>query len=203
MTQYSCQLIPQTFQLLHAEMVVLLIQRVLGFLIKCTASRPTFQSVHSSHLASGTIPHMCTSVHHCQQDAVSLYENLSALLTHFTHSAKNMKILNAAYDILNRNIVHILNWECTRMAGFLDACVQSSGIIVPFLDTFLDSISLVNYKIQQDQTKFISGPKGKHLLQLFTDLHPVFTNRYLHWVDSDNVLICKFTMLLMKMPFYC
>ena len=46
MTQYSCQLIPQTFQPLHAEMIVLLIQRALGFLMKCTASRPTFQSVH-------------------------------------------------------------------------------------------------------------------------------------------------------------
>lgn len=98
----------------------------------------------SSHLASGTIRHLCTSV------------------------------------ILNRNIVHILNWECTKMASFLDACIQSSGIVVPFLDTFLDSISLVNHKIQQDLTKFISGPKGKHLLQLFADLDPAFTNRYLH-----------------------
>ena len=138
-----------------------------------------------SHLASGTIPHLCTFVHHSQQDVVSLNKNFKSLLKHFGHSGKSMEIVNEAYNSLSRNSVHILNWGCTRMPGFLDACVQSSRIIVPFLDT------LVNHKIWQHETKFIASPKGVYLLQLFSDLHPVFPNRYLHQIDSDNVLICE------------
>ena len=142
-------------------------------------------STCSFHSASGTVRNLCTSVNHSQQDAVNLYENLRALLKHFAHSAKSMDILNEACDILEMNNVHFLNWGPTRLAGFLDACVQSSRIIVPFLDT------LVNQKIREDETKLIASPKGVFLLQLFADLHQVFANRYLHRVDSDEVLICE------------
>ena len=128
----------------------------------------------ASHLASGTIRRLCSSVNHSQQDAVNLYDNLRALLKHFVCSAKSTELFNEACDVLEMNNVHILNWGSTRMAGFLDACVQSSHIIVPFLD------ALVNSKIREDETKFIASPKGVFLLQLFADLHPVFANRYLH-----------------------
>ena len=50
---------------------------------------------------------------------------------------------------------------------------------------------MVNCKIQQDETKFIGRQKGFYLLQLLADLHPVFANRYLYQVDSDDVLICE------------
>ena len=40
-----------------------------------------------------------------------------------------------------------------------------------------------------DQTKFIASPKGAFLLQLFADLHPVFSKRFLHKVDGEEVLI--------------
>ena len=50
---------------------------------------------------------------------------------------------------------------------------------------------MVNCNIQQDETKFIGRRKGFYLLQLFADLHPVFANRYLYQVDSDDVLICE------------
>ena len=139
----------------------------------------------ASHLASGSIRCLCTSVTHSQQNAVNLYENLRALLQHSTHSSKSMEILDEACDILELNNVHILNWGSKKMAGFLDACVQSSHIIAPFLDTF------VNWKIWEDETKFIVSPQDVLLLQLFADLYPVFVNRYLHWVDSDEVLICE------------
>ena len=132
-----------------------------------------------------TIQPFCTSVHHSQHNAVSLYENLRAFLKHFAHSVKSMETLNDACNILNRDSVHILNWGCAGIDDFLDACVWSLGIIVPFLDT------LVNCKIQQDETKFIGRRKGFYLLQLFADLHPVFANRYLYQVDSDDVLICE------------
>ena len=114
-----CQLITQMFRPLHVEMVVLLIQRVLGYLMKRMAPF----SKCSSHLLSGTMWRLCTSVYHSQQDAVSLYKNLRALPKHFAHSAKSMEILNEACNIFNRNSVHILNWRCTGIAGFLDACV--------------------------------------------------------------------------------
>ena len=40
-----------------------------------------------------------------------------------------------------------------------------------------------------DQTKFIASPKGAFLLQLFADLHPVFSKRFLHKVDGEEVVI--------------
>ena len=51
--------------------------------------------------------------------------------------------------------------------------------------------TIVNYKIREDETRFLANPKGVFLLQLFGDLHPGFTNRYLHQAGSDEVLICE------------
>ena len=120
-----------------------------------------------------------------QQDVVNLYKDLRALLKHFAHIAKSMDTLNEACDILEINNVDILKWGSTKMAGFSDACVQSSHITVPFLDT------VFNCKIQEDETKFMASPKGVFFQQLFADLHPVFANRYLHQVVSDEVLTCE------------
>ena len=139
----------------------------------------------SSHLASGTIPRMCTSVNSTQGDATSLYDNLKAPLKHFTMSPKSTEFLNNALNALELSSVHMLNWASARMAGFMDACVQASEILIPFLDT------LVAGNIRPDETKFIASPKGVYLIQLFADLQCIFTDSYLHHVDSDSVLICE------------
>ena len=67
----------------------------------------------------------------------------------------------------------------------MDACVQASKILIPFLDT------LVAGNIRPDETKFIASPMGVHLIQLFADLQCIFTDSYLRGVDSDSVLICE------------
>ena len=139
----------------------------------------------SSHLASGTIRRMCTSANSSQADATSLYDNLKALLKHFAMSPKSTEFLNNALNALELNSVHMLNWGSTCMAGFMDACVQASEILIPFLDT------LVAGNIRPDETKFIASPKGVYLIQLFADLQCIFTDSYLHRVDSDSVLICE------------
>ena len=139
-----------------------------------------------SHLSYGTIRRLCTSVSYSQEDAKKLYENLKAILRHFTMSPKSRKLLNNAPDALEMNNVHILNWGSTRMAGFLDACIQASSIIVPFLDT------IVTGSIREEEMMFLASPKRVFLLQLFADLHPVFTGKYLHYVDKDDVLVCEF-----------
>ena len=51
----------------------------------------------------------------------------------------------------------MLNLGSTHMAGFMDACVQASEILIPFLDT------LVAGNIRPDETKFITSPKGVYL----------------------------------------
>ena len=79
----------------------------------------------------------------------------------------------------------MLNLGSRHMAGFIDACVQASEILIPFLDT------LVAGNIRPDETKFIASPKGVYLIQLSADLHCIFTDSYLHCVDSDSVLICE------------
>ena len=42
-------------------------------------------------------------------------------------------MLHEALNMLEMNDIHLLNWGSTRIAGFLDACIQASNIIVPFL----------------------------------------------------------------------
>ena len=79
----------------------------------------------------------------------------------------------------------MLNWGSTCMAGFMDACVQASEILILFLDT------LVADNIRPNETKFIASPKGAYLILLFANLQCIFPDSYFHGVDSDSVLICE------------
>ena len=67
------------------------------------------------------------------------------------------------------------------MARFLDGCNQSSNILVPFLDT------LIAGKIREEAAYILSAT-DLFTLELFVDLHHIFTNQYLHCVDSDKIL---------------
>ena len=71
------------------------------------------------------------------------------------------------------------------MAAFLDACKQSSAILIPFLDI------LIRGKVRDVDASFILSVKGLFTLELFSDLHSIFANQYLHCVDSDRVLSCE------------
>ena len=135
-----------------------------------------------SHASAGTMKRLCTSQTMCNDDAKALYENLRKLLKHFSQSPKSTDLLNKAPHALEMNNTHLLNWGSTRMAGFIDACVHSSKIIVPLLDTIITR-----------QTAYIGSAKGVYQLQLFADLHTLFGNAYLHRVDSDGekILSCE------------
>ena len=102
-----------------------------------------------------------------QIDAKGLYENLKALLKHFSQSPKSSEMLHEALNMLEMNDIHLLNWGSTRMAGFLDACIQASNIIVPFLDT------VISGSIWPDETKFLTSPKG---------------NSFVHFLFPDEIL---------------
>ena len=106
-----------------------LLQELLGIKSPFTRS--------SSHMSYGTIRCLCTSETMSQIDAKGLYENLKALLKHFSQSPKRSEMLREAVNMLEMNDIHLLNWGPTRMAGFLDAYIQASNIIVPFLDTVI------------------------------------------------------------------
>ena len=84
-------------------------------------------------------------------------------------SPKSTELLNNALNVLEQNDMHMLVWGGTRMAGFLDACKQSSAILVPFLNT------LIAGKIREEAA-FILSAKGLFTLELFSDLHSIFTN---------------------------
>ena len=131
-----------------------------------------------SHLSAGTIRRLCTWVQYSQQDGKDLYEKLRSILKHFSKSPKSSKIRCT-------RIIHLLNWGSTCMAGFLDACTKALSIILPFLDT------LVTGQTHEDETKYLASPTGIYLLQLFAHLHCVFTDSYLHHVDSDDILVCE------------
>ena len=116
----------------------------------------------------------------CDTNAKALYENLRALLKHFSSSPKSTDALNEALSVLEMNNIQVLNWGSTRMSGLMDACVQSSKILVPHLDTII-----ITMKIHPEETSFIGSAKGVYMLQLFADINKVFTNEYLDKVDSD------------------
>ena len=136
----------------------------------------------SSYLAPGTIRRMCTSVNSSPEDAKNLHDNLHSILRHFAMSPKSTQLLNNTLDALEMSNILILNWESTRMVGFMDACSRASQIIVSFLDT------IVTGGIRNEETNFVASSKGLYLLKLFIDLHFVFTKNYLHCVDSDKIL---------------
>ena len=108
----------------------------------------------ASHTSYGTIQRLCTSERACQVDAKNLYENLRKLLKHFSMTPKSSELLSNALAAMEMHDVHLLNWGSTRMAGFLDACVQASKIMVPFLDT------IISNGVRPDETKYITSSKS-------------------------------------------
>ena len=78
----------------------------------------------------------CEYQHICRKMLKS-FTKISFILRHFAMSPKSTELLNNALDVLKMSSVHVLNWDSTRMTGFLDACIQASSIIVPFLDTIV------------------------------------------------------------------
>ena len=132
----------------------------------------------SSHAASGTT----SSVTMRDPDALTLYNYLRKTLKHFSITPKSTELLNNALNILKQNNIHMLVWGGKRMARFLDGCNQSSNILVPFLDT------LIAGKIREEEAAYILSATGLFTLELFVDLHHIFTNQYLHCVDSDKIL---------------
>ena len=95
------------------------------------------QASCASHAASGTVRRTTTSATMSDPDAVLFYNLFRKILKHFSMSPKSPELLNNALNVLEQNDIHLLVWGGTRMAGFLDACKQSSAILVPFLDGLL------------------------------------------------------------------
>ena len=87
-----------------------------------------------------------------QIDAKRLYNNLKALLKHFSQSPKSSEMLYEALNMLEMNDIHLLNWGSTLMVGFLDAYIRASNIIVPFF------YKVISRSIRPDETKFLTSP---------------------------------------------
>ena len=78
-------------------------------------------------------------------------------------------MLYEAINILEINDIHLLNCGSARMAGFLDASIQASNIILPFLDT------VISGSIRPDETKFVTSHKDKAF------------NACVHFIFSEEV----------------
>lgn len=95
-------------------------------------------SCHSSHISAGTIRRTCTSVNHSKDDAKLLHENLkNILIKDFVMSTKSMEMLQNALNNLEMNQIYLHKWRFMRMTGFLDACIWTTSILEPFLDTII------------------------------------------------------------------
>lgn len=138
----------------------------------------------ASHLASGNIRRWWTSVNQSQQDAVNLYQNLRALLTHFTHSTKSI-------GILKWGLWYTWDKQCSHSQLRLNRNGHFFGCLYPVITHY----PILGYFSQpQDPGRWnqiIASLKGVFPLQLFADLHQAFANRYLRQVYSDEVLICE------------
>ena len=80
---------------------------------------------YASLAASGTVT-LCTSETESDRDVKALYDNLKALLRHFSLSNKSTGLLNNKLSVLGMNNIHILNWGSTSIAEFLDTCFLTS-----------------------------------------------------------------------------
>ena len=107
----------------------------------------------ASHSSAGTIRRLCTSETMTQTDAKALYEYLRSLLKHFAKSSKSSEMLTTSLNLLEMHDFQLLNWGSTRMAGILDACLQASGIIFPFLDT------IIGGNIRPEETRYVALQK--------------------------------------------
>lgn len=68
-------------------------------------------------------------------------------------SPRSSEFLNQALENLEMNDVHQLKWGSTRMASFLNACIRTSIIILPFFDV------MVNANICSDASMVLLSPK--------------------------------------------
>ena len=50
---------------------------------------------------------------------------------------------------------------------------------------------LIADNIREEEAAYTLKSKGLFILELFPDLHPIFSNQYLQYVDSDKILSCK------------
>ena len=118
------------------------------------------------------IPRTTISETMCDDNIIKLYNALLKVLKHFSQSPKSTELLNNALTIMEMSPVHMLTWAGTRMGGFLDGCKKFSAILKSFMDT------LVTGNIRTEETLFLLSPMGIFLLQLMSDLSPVFVDKY-------------------------
>ena len=125
----------------------------------------------------------------------NLYENLRKLLKHFSMTPKSSELLTNALAAMEMHDVHLLNWGSTRMVGLLDACVQASKIMVPFLD------SIISNNRQPYKTKYITSPKGQYVnIILFKCVKLILKIRFLDFYGSlilfPAVVLCFFRVII-------
>ena len=71
----------------------------------------------------------------------------------FCKIPKRWEILTTSLNSLEMHDVPSLNWDSTRVAVFLDACLQGLDIIVPFLDT------IIGWNITPEEISYIASSK--------------------------------------------
>lgn len=64
------------------------------------------------------------------------------------------------------------------MEGFLVEYKRTSSILVPFFDT------LIAGNTRDEEAAYILSTKYLFILELFEDLYPISSNKYLCYVDS-------------------
>lgn len=92
-------------------------------------------------------------------------------------STKSTKLLNSALNFLEQNDINILVWRETRKPQFVDAFKLSSATLVPLPNIW-----------EEREAAFTLSTKGLFTLELFSNLHSVFTNHDFHFVSCDRVL---------------
>ena len=137
------------FQLVFVAMAVLLMSKVLDFW-----KQSLEKSLHSRGVLHILQLVLCINY-------VPLKQWAKLMQRHF------MKIWDHCWNILQKvqkaqkcSLHHSwcsVNWSLTRMTEFLDACLQASDIIVPFLDT------IIGGNIRPEETSYVASPKSNYI----------------------------------------
>ena len=137
----------------------------------------------SGHAASGSIKRMATSKTMQVDAVVTFATGLKPVLKHFKLSGKSSSALNDALEVMEMKPLKAMFWCPTRMANILTASKRAVEILFPICDV------LTTANIKAEQAAYFLSPTCMILLHLMADLEPIFVNKFLRKLDTNDATL--------------
>ena len=108
----------------------------------------------------------------CVEEVKVLYKCVKSVVMHFANSVKSKEILDSFMATLGIEEIHLLSWASTRMAHFLEACVQSNKLLVPMYYT------MYSCDLKKEERDAFFQAENIFVVKLLTDVCDKFFVEY-------------------------